>query len=116
ERIEYLSGSAKVMASDFPIRQLIIQEPIDRRTLRSALRSQQERVNAPIVALFSTESELLAQAGGELDPKQAKPFQTLIAQANQEDLEQTSGYAYLDDQAQVVVVVPLYAPPPNIAG
>jgi adenylate cyclase len=39
ERIDYLTGSAKVMSNDYPIRLLIMQEPIDRETLRSNLTS-----------------------------------------------------------------------------
>src|SRR5688572_10788088 len=52
ERIDYLAGSATVMANDYPIKQLMIQEPVDRRTVRSALQSFQERINAPVIALF----------------------------------------------------------------
>jgi adenylate cyclase len=114
ERIGYLSGSAKVMASDYPIRQLMIQEPLDRRTLRSALLSFRDRVDAPVIALFSPEGELHAQVGGEAGATAPSPFLALINQANQEDLEQASGYAYLDNQLHVLVVVPLYAPAPNV--
>ena len=42
ERIDYLASSAKVMSSDYPIRQLMMQDPLDRRTLRSALQSYSE--------------------------------------------------------------------------
>ncbi|HEX2862794.1 MAG TPA: hypothetical protein VHN79_14195, partial [Lacunisphaera sp.] len=44
ERVEYLTGIAKVLSDDYGMRQLIIQEPIDRDTLRSTLRSYGARL------------------------------------------------------------------------
>ncbi len=115
ERIANLAGSAKVMASDYPIRQLMIQDPVDRRTLRSALMSYSERVDAPVITLFSPEGEVLAQTDEELGAENVQPFQALIRQASKDDLEQISGYSYLGGKLHVLVVVPLYAPHPNVA-
>lgn len=58
---------------------------------------------------------MLALVGVEADATGAGPFQALINRANQENLEETSGYAYLDGRLHVLVVVPLYAPAPNVA-
>jgi adenylate cyclase len=115
ERIDYLAGSAKVMSRDYPIRQLMIQDPVDRRTLRSALTSYSERVKAPVITLFTLEGEPLASSDDELGMENVGPFrQGLISVAAKDELEQISGYSYLADKLHVLVVVPLYAP--DVAG
>ncbi len=115
ERIDYLTGSAKVMSSDYPIRQLMMQDPLDRRTLRSALVTYSERVKAPVITLFSTEGKMLAMTDDVLGAENSGPFANLIHDATAGDLEQISGYSYLDHRLHVLVVVPLYAPAPFIA-
>ena len=115
ERIDYLAGSAKVMSRDYPIRQLMIQDPIDRRTLRSALTSYSERVKAPVITLFNLEGEPLASSDDELGMENVGPFrQGLIPLARRDELDQISGYSYLAGRLHVLVVVPLYAP--DVAG
>ena len=124
ERIEYLTGAAMVLSNDYAMRQLIIQDTIDRETLRSTLLSYADRmqfsenVARPPIFLFSLEGDLLADTAGdrELAGRNTAPFRHLIDTATGGDLEQASGYAYLDGKLHVLVVVPLYAPRPNIAG
>ncbi|MDI1249096.1 MAG: adenylate/guanylate cyclase domain-containing protein [Lacunisphaera sp.] len=115
ERIDYLAGSAKVMSSDYPIRQLMMQDPLDERTLRSALVSYSERVNAPVITLLSPEGEVIALTDVDLRKENVGPFAELIRLATRDDLEQISGYSYLAGRLHVLVVVPLYAPYPNVA-
>lgn len=124
ERIAYNTGAAMVLSNDYAMRQLIIQDPIDRETLRSTLLSYADRMqfneNAirPYIALFSLEGEPLADTAEkrELTGQSTGPFRHLIRTATEGDLEQASGYSYLDGRLHVLVVVPLYAPRPNIAG
>jgi adenylate cyclase len=124
ERIDYLAGSAKVMSNDFQIRKLIMQDPLDRETLRSNLTSYADRLrfNAstrpPVISLFSPDREFLALSVREtaLGEENLSPFRALIQLAANSDLEQASGYSYLAGQLHVLVVVPLYAPYPNVAG
>lgn len=115
ERIDYLAGSAKVMSSDYPIRQLMMQDPLDRRTLRSALVTYSERVKAPVITLLSLEGEVIALTDDEMGAENVGPFAYLIRQATRDDLEQVHGYSYLAGRLHVLVVVPLYAPYPNVA-
>ncbi|MDI1320654.1 MAG: adenylate/guanylate cyclase domain-containing protein [bacterium] len=115
ERIDYLAGSAKVMSSDYPIRQLMMQEPLDRKTLRSALVTYSERVKAPVITLLSLEGEVVALTDDELGSENTGPFRELVRLATKDDLEQISGYSYLAGRLHVLVVVPLYAPYPNVA-
>jgi len=114
DRIDYLAGSARVMSSDYPIRQLMMQEPLDERTLLSALVSYSERVNAPVITLLSPEGEVIALTDDELGKENVGPFAHLIRLATRDDLEQISGYSYLAGRLHVLVVVPLYAPVPNV--
>lgn len=124
DRIENLTGAALVLSNDYAIRQVIIKEPIDPVTLRSALGNYADRMqfnaNAvrPIIALFDLDGELLADTSANrgLEGKDIKPFRHLIRLAEEGDLEQTSGYCYLSGQLHVIVLAPLYAPPPNIVG
>ena len=124
ERINYLTGSAKVMSNDFQIRKLIMQDPLDRETLRSNLDSYADRLkfnqNAapPVITLFSPEREIIAMSisDHELGVENIGPFQYLIRLAGNSDMEQASGYSYLGGKLHVLVVVPLYAPYPNVAG
>ena len=60
ERIDFLSGSAKVMSADAGIKPLLMRDPVDKNTLRSVLFSYTDRVKAPVISLFSPEGELLA--------------------------------------------------------
>ncbi|HKB56771.1 MAG TPA: adenylate/guanylate cyclase domain-containing protein [Lacunisphaera sp.] len=124
ERIDYLTGSARVMSNDYQIRKLIMQDPLDRETLRSTLDSYADRLkfshNAkpPVITLFSADREILAVSvrNKELGEENVGPFKFLIQQAAAADMEQAPGYSYLSGQLHVLVVVPLYAPYPNVAG
>jgi adenylate cyclase len=123
DRIEYLTGVARVLSNDYGMRQLIIQEPIDRETLRTTLRSYGDRLEfndnspRPLITLFALDGELLADTGRTDQPVGITgPFRHLIRTATENDLEQVNGYSYLGGKLHVIVVVPLYAPKPNIAG
>jgi adenylate cyclase len=115
ERIAYLAGSAKVMSGDYAIKPLLMQNRPDERTLRSTLQSYTERVKAPVISLFSTDGDLLAVTDEKLGTENVGPFQYLIRRATAADMEQASGYSYLDGRLHALVVVPLYAPYPNPA-
>jgi len=124
ERIDFLAGSAKVLSNDYQIRKLIMQDPLDRETLRSNLNSYADRVKLgansqpPLISLFSPEGEMLALSvdNMKLGAENIGPFQHLIRRAAEAEMEQASDYSYLDNRLHVLVVVPLYAPYPNVAG
>jgi len=124
ERIDFLAGSAKVLSNDYQIRKLIMQDPLDRETLRSNLNSYADRVKLganskpPFITLFSPEGEMLAISidSAGLGAENVGPFQHLIQRAAAAEMEQASDYSYLDHRLHVLVVVPLYAPYPNVAG
>ena len=114
QRIDYLAGSASVMTGDYAIKQVLLQETPDTRTLASVLRSYVMRVGAPVVVMFDPERTLLASSEGTMSDDNREPFRYLISQAIQADMPRASGFSYLNDQLHVLVVVPLYAPEPNV--
>ena len=124
ERINFLAGSAKVLSNDYQIRLLIMQDPLDRGTLRSVLNSYADRVKLgadskpPLITLFSPEGEILALSTDDraLGTENVGPFKHLIERASAAEMEQASDYSYLNNRLHVLVVVPLYAPYPNVAG
>ena len=115
QRIAFLSRSAGVMTGDYAIRQVLLQDKPDTLTLASMLNSFTLRVGAPVIALFDTEGQLLANSDVNMDNENRGPFAYLIRLAKQQDKLESSGYAYLNHQLHVLVAVPLYAPYPEIA-
>ncbi len=114
QRIDYLASSASVMTGDYAIKQVLLQADPDTRTLASVLRSYVIRVGAPVVVMFDTERTLLASSEGTMSDENRGPFRYLITQALQADMPRASGFSYLNQQLHVLVVVPLYAPEPNV--
>ena len=66
DRIDFLARSARVLSNDYQIRKLIMQDPLDRETLRSNLMSYSDRLRPnkeskpPVITLFSPEGEIIA--------------------------------------------------------
>ena len=114
QRIEFLAASASVMAGDAAIKD-VLRRGADAATLGSTLESYTRRVGAPVIALFDPEAKMLANSLPDMGNENEGPFEYLIHLAARDDLEQASGFSYLKQQLHVLVVVPLYAPYPNIA-
>jgi adenylate cyclase len=115
DRIDYLAGSAKVMSGDYAIKPLLMQDKPDKDTLRTVLLSYVDRVKAPVITLFSPDGDVLALTDEVLGAENVGPFSYLIRKATAADMEQASDFAYLGGRLHVLVVVPLYAPYPNVA-
>jgi adenylate cyclase len=115
DRVASLASSAKLMSNDYATRQLLMKDPIDRVTLKSNLNSYLKRVNVPVITIFSPEGETLALTDYLLGAENVGPFRYLIRKATEGEMEQASDFAYLDGKLHVLVVVPLFAPYPNIA-
>jgi adenylate cyclase len=113
QRIDYLASSASVMSTDSGIRNVLVKDPVDTKTLSSNLQSFTLRIGAPVIALFDTAGELLANSQVDMENENREPFQYLIRHASDAKPE-TNGFAYLNHELHVLVVVPLYAPYPNV--
>ena len=115
-RQERLAKSAMVVSADWPMRTLYLQDELDRHTLRSTLASYAERLELPAVAAFATDGEMLATTMEGLNDELCGPFRYLVQKAEAENADQAGDFAYLAGRLHVLVVVPLYAPRPNIIG
>jgi adenylate cyclase len=116
QQIDSLARSASVMTGDSAIRQLLQPEHFDKKTLSSVLQSYTQRVRAPVIAFFDTDGQLLGNSEAGMENENVGPFRYLIERATQSDQPQDSGFSYLNGKLHVLVVVPLYAPYPNVAG
>ncbi len=114
QRVDYLERTAGVMTGDYAIRQVLKAETPDADTLSSNLKSYTERVQAPVIALFDPQGVLLANSDKAMSNENQGPFAYLIRRATEQSKEQESGFAYLNKQLHVLVVVPLYAPYPEM--
>jgi adenylate cyclase len=114
QRIDFLALSAKVVAGDYAFKQAFSDG--DGPTMSSALVSFSGRVGAPIITLFDPDGKLIANSEPGMSNENAGPFAYLISEATKQDVAQLSGFSYLKNSLHVLVVVPLYAPYPNIFG
>ncbi|MDB6128573.1 MAG: cyaA 2 [Verrucomicrobia bacterium] len=114
QQIEALAFRGSVMTSDYPIRQVLQSDHPDIKTLSSILQSYTQRVKAPVIALFDLDGQLISNSDPTMENENVGPFHYLIDRATKEDRQQDSGFSYLGGKLYVLVVVPLYAPYPNI--
>lgn len=112
-RVSVLTEHARLISGDYALRPLLMRDA-DAATLRSALRSYSQRLGDLRIGLFTPEGNLQAMTDESLEAADAGPFHALISLAGSRDADQASGYAYLAGRLQVLVVVPLYAPEPDI--
>ncbi|HVU25192.1 MAG TPA: adenylate/guanylate cyclase domain-containing protein [Opitutus sp.] len=111
-----LTRSAGLLQTDYAFRQVLLQDPLDQATLRSLLHSFVTRINAHSVAYFDAAANLQAATRENLSAAEVAPFRELIDRAIDRDPQEASGFAYFDGRLCVLVVVPLYAPFPQIYG
>jgi len=115
-RKRFFAEGAKVVSRDWPIRTLYLQPQLDLKTLRTTIESYAARLNAPVFATFDVDGVMLATTNDRLTNEACGPFRHLIQKAGENDWEQNSDFGYLEGKLNVMIVVPLYAPEPNIIG
>ncbi|WP_438479447.1 adenylate/guanylate cyclase domain-containing protein [Oleiharenicola lentus] len=115
QRIVYLTGAAEAMSGDYAIRRLLMQDPPDEPTLRSNLDSYADRVQSRTLTLFAIDETPLARTDDSLKAADLAPFIAMIREASAQELDQKREFAYLGGRLHVLVVVPVYAPFPNVA-
>ncbi|HEY4300357.1 MAG TPA: adenylate/guanylate cyclase domain-containing protein [Candidatus Didemnitutus sp.] len=114
QRIELLTKGADSLTRDYAMKQVLISANPDTSTLSSDLKNFTERIGVPVIALFDTQGALVANSEATMDNENRGPFAYLIQQATERDVDTESGFAYLQDKLHILVVVPLFAPPPVI--
>ncbi|AOS45024.1 Adenylate cyclase 1 [Lacunisphaera limnophila] len=115
-RKRFFAEGAKVVSRDWPIRTLYLQPELDLKTLRTTLESYAARLNAPVFATFDVDGVMLATTNDHLTDESCGPFRYLIRGAEENGWEQNSDFGYLEGKLNVLIVVPLYAPEPNVIG
>lgn len=109
--------AARLMAADYAMRQLFLIDEFSPATARSALESYQDRIQRlqmPVIVLLSPEGALLADTRGRTTPEQRNAFELLRQRAEDSDLQEATGYGFLNGTFSQLVMVPLLAPPPEV--
>lgn len=115
-RQESLAHSSVVMSADWPLRVLYLQPELDLHTLDSVLMSYADRLQVPVVATFDIDGEMLATTMIGLSNEDCGPFRQLVQRADEEATDYATDFAYLQGKLHALVVVPMYAPRPNVLG
>jgi adenylate cyclase len=117
QRIDLSSVTSSLMSADDAIKQVLLETPIDTKTLNSTLDSYTQRVGASAITLFDLERHLLGNTRIDLVDETEGPFAYLIRRATEKEMPENNGFSYLGKarDLHVLVVAPLYAPYPNVA-
>lgn len=107
--------AARMMAGDYALRQLFIIEEFSPATARSALASYRERIQAPVIVMLDPAGRLLADTRLAASNPSLAPFEALRLQAEANNSFEASGWGYIDGTLYQLVMVPLLAPPPEVA-
>jgi len=118
-RLDELSGRAALMSDDYSIRQLFLKDQPDPATVRSALKSYSVRMGVPFMTLLSPDGAEIGSTGGDLPDAALAPFKGLVQVAAAADDPKAHGFARLPPggragQLYALLVVPIYAPKPEI--
>ena len=111
---EDLLLAARTLAGDYAIRQLLVRQA-DADTTRSALRSYLRRIGADAVVMLQPDGGFVADAETTEPNARHAPFFGLRDRADQADTGETAGWGFVGPNLQQIVVVPMYAPEPEIA-
>lgn len=119
QRLDYFSASASMMSRDDAFKQVL--RTGDNRTLASALQSYTRQIGASVISLYDAEGKFLADSRSEVENENSGPFRYLTRKAIDKDMPENTGFSYLRDDSKVdqlhaLLVVPLYAPYPNVFG
>ncbi len=116
QRVAGFITGARLMSGDYAIRQLFLQPELDHATIRSALLSYSERLGTPVMVLLTPDGSLIADTRSRGGAEVAG-FRKLIQRAAEgPGDQQASGFAvFRQGGLDVLVVVPLYAPIPEVA-
>jgi len=134
ERLKDLAVRAALMAGDYAMRELFLQDPIDPPTVKSALASYLSRMDAQVgsepgapgetggsqvrfMVLLGPDGALLGDTGGPLPAASLPSFKKLISRAAAAANDpRATGAAQLgsDRKLYALLVIPVFAPQPEI--
>ncbi|MBI3887303.1 MAG: adenylate/guanylate cyclase domain-containing protein, partial [Opitutae bacterium] len=116
QRLEFLTANANLMTDDAAIRRALLAKPRDRKLIGTLLRGYTQRVGAPMITLFDEGTNFVADSDAKSDNENRGPFHFLVRNALRSGKPSDNGFAYLNHELFLLVVVPLYAPYPEIGG
>ncbi|MEN9841111.1 MAG: Adenylate cyclase 1, partial [Verrucomicrobiota bacterium] len=107
--------AARMLAADYALRQLFLQADFNQETARSALASYQDRIQASGLIMLDPAGALLA-ATQSSETRALESFRRLREVAEQGLTSEAAGWGFMGDKAlNQIVLVPLFAPHPEIA-
>lgn len=114
DRMSERSVWARLLLGDHALRQVLASD--DRPTLASALRSYQARIGAAHLLLLDPSHAPMAATDPHLSQADWAAFGTLAARAERDERDEPSatGYALIHDSLHALLVVPVFAPRPQI--
>ena len=118
QRIDALATSAGLLTSDYTIKQFFTRaERPDADTLNSILPSLADRVRSTVVLLLANDEgrTLIGNSDPGMEPENLEPFRHLSREAETGEQPVAHGFSYLKGQLSVLVVIPIYAPKPQVA-
>lgn len=118
QRIDALATSAGLMTADYTIKQFFTRaERPDIETLSSILPSLADRVHSAVVLLLSNDEDrtLIGNSDAEMNVENLGPFRQLSREAAESANPVAHGFSYFKGEFSVLVVIPLYAPRPQVA-
>ena len=116
QRSEFLAASASLMSEDRTVWQALTDNSLDPKIIAAVLQGYTKRVGAPVIALLTSNGRLLANSDAASVNENRGPFAYLIRTATEAGASTGHGFAYLNHEMHVLVVVPLYAPYPKVGG
>lgn len=107
--------AARMMAGDYALRQLFLVSRFSPETARSALVSYRKRIEAPAIVMLGPAGGFIADTRTlEAEPRHA-PFFALQKIADASEAFEAAGWGFVGDELHQIVVVPMLAPPPEVA-
>ncbi len=107
--------AARMMAGDYALRQLFLVSRFSPETARSALVSYRKRIEAPAIVMLDPAGGFIADTRTlEAEPRHA-PFFALQKIADASEAFEAAGWGFVGDELHQIVVVPMLAPPPEVA-
>lgn len=107
--------AARMMAGDYALRQLFLVPRFSPSTARSALVSYRKRIDAPAIVMLAPDGEFIADTRTLSPSPRHEPFFALREVADFSDEFEAAGWGFLDDELYQIVIVPMLAPPPEVA-
>lgn len=107
--------AARMMAGDYALRQLFLVPNLSPDTVRSALFSYQRRIDAPSLVMLAPDGAPIAALGPADIGAPGSPVSLLREAADASETFEAAGWGFLDDRLHQIVVVPMLAPPPEVA-